>query len=81
MANSNGLIEFVDYLQSGDKSARAQIKAADLDENFRKLSLINPDGKPIFQMTSEGVTFQTIDIQVCVNGVTKTVTVLGFGPY
>lgn len=81
MPNQNGLIEFKSYLNSGDKNTRAHIKAADLDNNFKKLTLVNPDGKPLFQITSEGTTFQTIDLQVCVDGVTKTVTVLGFGPY
>lgn len=80
MAYSSGIVEFKKYLQ-GDLSARAHIKADDLDNNFRRLTPINPDGKPIFQFTETGMTFQTIDIQVCVNGQTKTVTVLGIGPF
>ena len=80
MANSNGIVEFKDYL-SGDKKSRAHIKAEDLDNNFRRLTLVNPDGKPIFQMTSEGMTFQTIDVQVCVDGIQQTITVLGIGPF
>lgn len=80
MANSSGIVEFKNYLQ-GDLSARAHIKAADLDNNFRRLTLINPEGKPVFTMSEGGVTFKTIDLSVCVDGVTKTVTVLGIGPY
>jgi hypothetical protein len=80
MANSNGIIEFVGYL-SGDKSSRAHIKASDLDNNFRRLIPINPDGKPIFICSESGMVYQTIDIQVCVDGNAKTINVVGFGPY
>jgi|GEM_PF-4339124 len=78
MANTSGLIEFKGYLQSGDKSARAHIKASDLDDNFRMLTPINPVGKPIFQMTSEGTTFQTFTLTICNNGNPAFLTVLGY---
>ena len=78
MANKNGIIEFKDYLTSkGSK----HIKAADLDNNFRRLTPINPDGRSMFTVTDGGISFNTIDIDVCVDGVAKKITVIGIGPY
>jgi len=78
MANKYGLVEFRDYLLS--KTAK-HIRAADLDNNFRRLTPINPDGKPIFTVTEGGMTFQTIDVQVNYNGAYKTISVIGMGPF
>jgi len=79
MADKNGLIQFRDYLT--DKKTRAHVKAADLDNNFRRLTPINPDKKQLFTIQDGGISFNTIELDVCVDGVAKKITVIGFGPY
>ena len=79
MPNQYGLVQFRDYLS--DKKGKSHIKAADLDNNFRRLTPINPDHKTLFTIQEGGITFQTIELDVCVDGVAKKITVIGFGPY
>jgi hypothetical protein len=76
MANRHGLVEFKDYV--GDKGGAAKhIRAADLDNNFRRLTPLNPDGKAFFTPTDGGMTYQTVTIDVCVDGVVRQLTVIG----
>jgi hypothetical protein len=79
MANKYGLIEFSEYLRTKPEGGQSpvSIKAADLDNNFGRLTPLNPDGFPMFTPSEGGMTYQTVDIQVCVNGTTKTLRVLG----
>lgn len=82
-ANKHGIIEFSGYVGRPKKPGEspATIKAADLDNNFRRLTPINPDGKELFVCTDGGLWFQTIELDVCVDGNTQKVLVLGYGPY
>jgi hypothetical protein len=88
--NKFGLVRFRDYLTSrpapGSSAPPATIKAADLDNNFDRLVLMDdPTGK-IFKVsvTESGqklefkLTLQPIT--VCIGATTKTMYVLGTPP-
>jgi hypothetical protein len=79
MSNKYGIVEFKEYLsvKAAGTASPVSIKAADLDNNFRRLTPLNPDGFPVFNPSESGLTYQTVDIQVCINGTPKTLRVLG----
>lgn len=79
MPNKYGIVEFKEYLSAKAEGTASpvSIKAADLDNNFSRLTPLNPDGYPVFTPSEGGMTYQTVDIQVCVNGATKTLRVIG----
>ena len=90
-SNRYGLVQFKDYLSGGKPSGGssappATIKAADLDNNFSRLVLMDdPTGK-IFkvEVTESGqkLTFQLTlqPLTVCIGGTNRTMYVLGLPP-
>jgi hypothetical protein len=82
MQSASGLVLFRDYLKqasAGNSSAPpVSIKAADLDNNFKRVSIVdtNQDNR-LFTITEAGTIPKVVELDICVNGVPQKMRVIG----
>jgi len=81
MPNQFGLIQFKDYLVSktgnAGNPASVSIKAADLDNNFQRLTPIKSNGNQFFKFTKNGMIPESYDLNICIDGKIEILTVIG----
>lgn len=82
MATASGLVLFKDYLRVSVKGKVAAppvaIKADDLDTNFRKVSMVDPNKQnPLFAITQAGTVPKAMEVYICMNGVPTKIRIIG----